>query len=62
LAQITSPVRWLEEEGAVNRRGDLEAVLETGPGAVLRGLWKDSGSGIPCYAAGTEADIKLLLS
>ncbi|MDR3138545.1 MAG: ACP S-malonyltransferase [Treponema sp.] len=60
LAQITSPVRWIEEEGAVNRQEGLEAVLETGPGTVLRGLWKDSGSKIPCHAAGTEADIKLL--
>ncbi|MDR3167693.1 MAG: ACP S-malonyltransferase [Treponema sp.] len=61
LDQITSPVRWVEEEGAINHPEGPEAVLETGPGKVLQGLWKDSGSGIPCYAAGTAADIKLLL-
>jgi [acyl-carrier-protein] S-malonyltransferase len=57
LAQISSPVRWVEEEGAISRPGGPEAVLETGPGKVLQGLWKDSGSEIPCYAAGTAADI-----
>jgi [acyl-carrier-protein] S-malonyltransferase len=60
LAQISSPVRWVEEEGAINRLEGITAVLETGPGTVLRGLWKDSGSGIPCHAAGNAADIELL--
>ena len=27
--------------------------FETGPGTVLAGLWKASGSTIPCIAAGT---------
>jgi [acyl-carrier-protein] S-malonyltransferase len=62
LSQITSPVRWVEEEGAINCPEGPEAVLETGPGKVLQGLWKDSGSEIPCYAAGTAADITLLFS
>jgi [acyl-carrier-protein] S-malonyltransferase len=62
LAQIGSPVRWVEEEGAINRLEGLAAVLETGPGTVLRGLWKDSGSEIPCHAAGTTADIEILFS
>ncbi|MDR2101621.1 MAG: ACP S-malonyltransferase [Treponema sp.] len=61
LAQISAPVRWVEEERSINRPEGPEAVLETGPGKVLQGLWKDSGSEIPCYAAGTAADIKLLL-
>jgi [acyl-carrier-protein] S-malonyltransferase len=59
LLQITSPVRWTAEEAAV-AGGGYQAVLETGPGKVLQGLWKDSGAEIPCYAAGTAADIEAL--
>ncbi|MDR2160394.1 MAG: ACP S-malonyltransferase [Treponema sp.] len=56
LAQITSPVRWVEEEEAIGADG-FDAALEAGPGRVLRGLWKESGNTIPCYAAGTVKDI-----
>ena len=57
LAQITSPVRWVEEEAAIIRAIGFEACLEVGPGKVLQGLWKDSRSELPCYAAGTVEDI-----
>jgi [acyl-carrier-protein] S-malonyltransferase len=58
LAQITGPVRWVDEEAAIAAdNGGIEACLEAGPGKVLQGLWRDSGSGIPCYAAGTVEDI-----
>jgi [acyl-carrier-protein] S-malonyltransferase len=70
LAQITSPVRWTDEETAIvtdNGVGGFEACLEVGPGKVLQGLWKDSaavsanadigGTEIPCFAAGTVEDI-----
>jgi len=57
LAQITSPVRWVEEEAAIIKAGGFEACLEVGPGKVLQGLWKDSGSELPCCAAGTVEDI-----
>jgi [acyl-carrier-protein] S-malonyltransferase len=64
LAQITSPVRWTEEETAIvtdNGSGGFEACLEVGPGKVLQGLWKDPaaacGTEIPCFAAGTVEDI-----
>ena len=60
LAQITSPVRWTGEEAAINAGGGIEAVLETGPGRTLQGLWKESGSSLPCYPAGTLADIDAL--
>jgi [acyl-carrier-protein] S-malonyltransferase len=53
LAQITGPVRWLAEEAAITAADGFEACLEAGPGRVLQGLWRDSGSAIPCYAAGT---------
>jgi [acyl-carrier-protein] S-malonyltransferase len=62
LRQITEPVRWTAEEAAIAARGDLEAILETGPGKVLQGLWKDSGSPIPCYVAGRREDIEGILS
>jgi [acyl-carrier-protein] S-malonyltransferase len=62
LRQITEPVRWTAEEAAITGRGDIQAVLETGPGKVLQGLWKDSGSAIPCYGAGKREDIEALLN
>jgi [acyl-carrier-protein] S-malonyltransferase len=60
LAQITSPVRWTDEETAVQEAGGFEAALEAGPGKTLQGLWKDSGCPLPCFAAGTAADIASL--
>jgi [acyl-carrier-protein] S-malonyltransferase len=60
LAQITSPVRWVGEEAAITQAGGFEACLEVGPGKVLQGLWKDSGTEIPCYPAGTIEDISKL--
>jgi [acyl-carrier-protein] S-malonyltransferase len=63
LQQITSPVRWVEEEASI-AAGGYEACLEVGPGKVLQGLWKDSspadGTGIPVFAAGTAEDISKL--
>ncbi|MDR0568549.1 MAG: ACP S-malonyltransferase [Spirochaetaceae bacterium] len=59
LRQITEPVRWIDEERAIAQAG-ASAVLETGPGKVLTGLWKDSDSPIPCYAAGTVEAIDSL--
>jgi len=62
LLQITSPVRWVEEESAVAAFG-VDACFETGPGSVLQGLWKDAslaganGNEIPVFAAGTAEDI-----
>ena len=62
LAQITNPVRWVDEETAVidfahSRPGGVSACLEAGPGSVLEGLWRATDSAIPCYAAGTVEDI-----
>jgi [acyl-carrier-protein] S-malonyltransferase len=61
LAQITSPVRWTDEEAAIQSAGGFDACLEAGPGKVLQGLWKDSGSALPCYPAGTLVDLEKLL-
>jgi [acyl-carrier-protein] S-malonyltransferase len=64
LEQITKAVRWTEEEKALNEAGaaggmdgGFDAVLEVGPGQVLQGLWKDCGSSLPCYLAGTVKDV-----
>ena len=59
LRQIVEPVRWTDEEKEL--AGLLpQTLLETGPGKVLQGLWKDTGSEIPCLAAGTAEDIDKL--
>lgn len=55
--QITGAVRWTDIEAGIAALG-VGAVLEAGPGKTLCGLWKDTGSAVPCYAAGTEADIQ----
>ncbi|MDR0596918.1 MAG: ACP S-malonyltransferase [Treponema sp.] len=59
--QITFPVRWIACESAVAASG-VEALLETGPGKALQGLWKDSGSDLPVYAAGKLEDIDTLFN
>ena len=58
--QILEGVRWTDEEAAIAalKPGLL---LEVGPGKVLQGLWKDTGSEIPCRTAGTVADIITLM-
>jgi len=56
LRQIVEGVRWTDEEAALAAL-EPEALLETGPGKVLQGLWRDTGSAVPCYTAGTAADI-----
>jgi len=56
VQQVTCPVRWVDEEAAVAACG-AEVCLEVGPGKVLQGLWKDSGSSLPVFAAGTADDI-----
>jgi [acyl-carrier-protein] S-malonyltransferase len=59
VAQITSPVRWIDEERSI-AAGGFDRCVETGPGNVLAGLWKASGSSIPCLAGGTLNDISAM--
>jgi [acyl-carrier-protein] S-malonyltransferase len=59
VRQITQAVRWTEIEAGIAALNP-GAVLETGPGKTLCGLWKDTGSAAPCHAAGTVADIEQL--
>lgn len=56
---ISQGVRWTDEEAAMACL-EPELILEVGPGKVLQGLWKDSGSSIPCYGAGTAQEINKL--
>jgi [acyl-carrier-protein] S-malonyltransferase len=57
---ITNPVLWLDVEAAVAKAG-IEVCFEAGPGNVLSVLWKNSGSEIPVYAAGTATEIESLV-
>jgi len=56
---ITNPVLWLEVETAI-ANAEIDVCFEAGPGNVLSGLWKNSGSEIPVYAAGTASEIESL--
>jgi [acyl-carrier-protein] S-malonyltransferase len=57
---ILEGVRWTDEEAALSLL-HLEMLLEVGPGKVLQGLWKETGSAIPCLGAGTATEIEELL-
>jgi [acyl-carrier-protein] S-malonyltransferase len=61
LKQITSPVQWIAEETAIAALG-IEMALETGPGTALQGLWKDSDTKLPVFAAGKVEDITTLFN
>jgi [acyl-carrier-protein] S-malonyltransferase len=52
VEQIISPVRWMDEEAAIQASG-VDRLLETGPGTVLTGLWKSVEGGSPCISAAT---------
>ena len=56
---ILEGVRWTDEEASIALL-QPEALLEVGPGKVLQGLWKYTGSVIPCYLAGTVVEINEL--
>ncbi|ORC36642.1 [acyl-carrier-protein] S-malonyltransferase [Marispirochaeta aestuarii] len=57
LAQVISPVRWTtEEETILTLKTDI--CIEAGPGKVLSGLWKKTGSEVPCLNAGTLEEIE----
>jgi [acyl-carrier-protein] S-malonyltransferase len=58
LLQVTAPVRWVNEQAAIGSAGGFDFCLEVGPGKVLRGFWKDTVVGIPCYGAGTVEEVE----
>jgi len=53
---ILQGVRWTDEEAAIALL-EPGMLVEAGPGKTLQGFWKDSGSAIPCYKAGTAEEI-----
>ncbi len=59
--QITHCVRWtdiLSKIAAMNPDG----VVEVGPGKVLSGLWRQSGSPVGCMACGTVAEAENVIN
>jgi [acyl-carrier-protein] S-malonyltransferase len=56
VAQVVSPVRWVTEEENILKDG-FDHFLETGPGSVLRGLWKGFTTDYVCLSAGKLEDI-----
>ncbi len=61
VKQITSPVRWTDEEQAIID-DKFDTPLETGPGKVLCGLWKSFNKKIKCRPAGKLEEIKAISS
>jgi [acyl-carrier-protein] S-malonyltransferase len=61
LEQIVSMVRWVDVESTVLSYNP-ELILETGPGTVLRGLWKSFNKKIKCQSAGSAETIGKLTS
>jgi [acyl-carrier-protein] S-malonyltransferase len=59
VAQIISPVRWIDEEAAILAEKPVFCA-ETGPGTVLGGLWKAVGGEVPCYPCGTLDQISAI--
>jgi [acyl-carrier-protein] S-malonyltransferase len=60
VKQITGAVRWaqtMEKIAAMN----VDAVIEVGPGRVLGGLWRTSGSRIPAHPCGTLTQARALV-
>lgn len=57
--QMLEGVRWTDIEAAI-AEAQPEVLFEAGPGKVLQGLWRDTGSEIPCHTAGTAEEINRL--
>jgi [acyl-carrier-protein] S-malonyltransferase len=57
VRQQISPVRWTTLMENIAGSKDISICLEAGPGKVLAGLWKNSGSDAVCRPAGTVNDI-----
>jgi [acyl-carrier-protein] S-malonyltransferase len=60
VSQVISPVRWVAEEENILKDG-FDRLLETGPGTVLKGLWKGFNTQLVCRSAGKLEDILKLL-
>lgn len=56
LKQLISPVKWVDSMGTLAQAG-CEMLLETGPGAVLKGLAPKCNSSLNLVSCGTAANI-----
>ncbi len=57
VRQQISPVRWTTLMKNIAGSGEISVCCEAGPGKVLAGLWKNSGSDAVCRPAGTVNNI-----
>jgi [acyl-carrier-protein] S-malonyltransferase len=60
VTQVISTVRWVAEEENILKDG-FDRFIETGPGTVLKGLWKGFNTQYVCASAGKLEEIKKLL-
>ena len=60
VLQISSPVQWTREEAEIARDG-YTLCVEAGPGKVLTGLWKKTGSQIECRPTNSREAIDTLI-
>jgi malonyl CoA-acyl carrier protein transacylase len=67
--QLANPVRWtkvmqkmslIREDMKQTEKNDHIILAEVGPGTVLAGLWKNSGSDALCTPLGRESEIQAL--
>src|SRR5687768_13533156 len=60
LQQLTRPVRWAEEVGAIAERLPNALYVEMGPGTVLTGLVKKIAPNVKTMSCGTVAEVNKL--
>ena len=61
LQQLTRPVRWIEEVGAIAQRFPQATFVEMGPGSVLGGLVKKIAPSVRTATCGPVAEVNGLL-
>jgi [acyl-carrier-protein] S-malonyltransferase len=61
LRQLTSPVRWTQEVGAIAEKHPDALYVEMGPGNVLVGLVKKIAPSVKTATCGTTAEVNQLL-
>jgi [acyl-carrier-protein] S-malonyltransferase len=62
LQQLTRPVRWTEEVGAMASRYPDALYVEMGPGSVLAGLVKKIAPTVKTMTCGTAAEVNQLMT
>jgi [acyl-carrier-protein] S-malonyltransferase len=60
--QLTAPVRWTQQVGAMAAAYPDALFVELGPGAVLSGLVRKIAPGVRTATCGTAADVESLLA